>query len=145
MDVNSCLNRLISVKRRLAISVFLQIIILVLITMALGVLVYTGATGLMSNWFVNKQVMVSGAYSIGNNVYVSVRNSGNVPIVIDTVTIYATNGTSLGSSDSDQKLEPGKAYTFVIDVKGAVTVGDTIDVYIKLSDGEVTKVRLVLQ
>lgn len=132
-------------NKHVGVSVFLQIVILVLVTMALGVLIYTGATGLMSNWFVNKQVMVTGVYSIGNDVYISIRNAGNVPVNITLVTIYDVQGTLLGSYSPNNILNPGEGITIKINTTGAVNVGDTIDIYIELENGESTKIRSVLQ
>lgn len=132
-------------NRHVGVSVFLQIVILVLVTMALGVLIYTGATGLMSNWFVNKQVMVTGAYLIGSDVYISIRNAGNVPVNITLVTIYDVQGTMLGSCSPNNILNPGEGITIKVNTTGAVNVGDTIDIYIELENGESTKIRSVLQ
>jgi|Deesub1362B_J571_1020462.scaffolds.fasta_scaffold00004_367 hypothetical protein len=136
-------------NKRKGVSVFLQIVILVIIVLALGVMVYSGASGLMNNWFTNRQINVLGAFTIGSNIIVNAKNAGNIPVTIESIEILDMNGVIIANTSADLPLtlQPGDAakITLTIDPAATISQGDIVDIYIYIENGEIFKVRLSLQ
>lgn len=130
---------------RAGVSHFLQVVIMVALVSAVGVLMYSGAAGLLGNWGASSQVIASGAYLIGSDtVIVTLRNAGNSPTNITLIELYS--GESLiGTYNTPSSIYPGKSHSYSITINGTLVSGQLVDIVVKLSDGAIIKYRLPLQ
>lgn len=127
--------RLVDAVKREGVSYFLQMVILVGLVTVVGAMLYAGATGLFAGWTKNYQLSVTNAYLIGGKLYVALKNTGNVPIQIDAVTIYPYNGSSpLGTTSLNKYLNPGDLLNVEITVSG-LKPGQIVEILVTTKEG----------
>lgn len=131
---------------KMGVSHFLQVVIMVALVSAIGIMMYTGATGLFGAWAKSPQVIVSGAYLIGpSNTVVTVRNTGNAPANMVSLEIRDSGGNLLGSNTTAITIEPGKTVNVDVGVPANLTPGDMLDIIVSLDDGSLVKFTLPVQ
>jgi archaellum component FlaF (FlaF/FlaG flagellin family) len=119
---------------------------MVALVSAIGILMYSGATGLFTSWSRTSEVVVPGTYLIGNSIAVNVRNAGSTVVSIEGIDIYKTDGTLLVSSNTSIILDPGKTVTISSQVpQGSVIPGDVVDIVVRLGDGSTIKYTMPVQ
>lgn len=127
------------------VSHFLQVVIMVALVSAIGILMYSGATGLFTSWSRTSEVIVPGAYLIGNSVAVNVRNAGSTVVSISGIDLYS-GGSLLSSTNTSIFLDPGKTITVSLQVQaGSITPGDVVDIVVRLGDGSTIKYTMPVQ
>jgi len=130
---------------RAGVSHFLQVVIMVALVSAVGVLMYSGAAGLLGNWGASSQVIASGAYLISpSNVIITLKNTGNAPATVTSVEVYS-GGAQVGINSTALSIDPGRSQAYVVSASGTLVSGQLVDVVVRLSDGAVIKYRLPLQ
>ncbi len=130
---------------RAGVSHFLQVVIMVALVSAVGVLMYSGAAGLLGNWGASSQVIASGAYLLSSNdLIVTIKNTGNSPATVTALEVYAAGG-QIGSNTTSVTIEPGRSQSYHITTTSPLINGQLVDVVVRLSDGAVIKYRLPLQ
>lgn len=130
---------------RAGVSHFLQVVIMVALVSAVGVLMYSGAAGLLGNWGASSQVIASGAYLIdSSNVVITLKNTGNSPANITLIELYS-GGILMGTNNTVLMIDPGKSQSYSISTTGTLVTGQLVDVVVRLADGAVIKYRLPLQ
>ncbi len=130
---------------RPGVSHFLQVVIMVALVSAVGVLMYSGAAGLLGNWGTSSQVIASGAYLIGpSNIIITLKNAGNAPVNVSAVEVYS-GVSQVGVNNTMVRIEPGKSVAFKVTSSGQLVTGQLIDIVVRLADGSVIKYRLPMQ
>jgi len=118
---------------------------MVALVSAVGVLMYSGAAGLLGNWGTSSQVIASGAYLIGpSNLIITLKNAGNAPVNISSVEVYS-GVNQVGVNKTTILIDPGKSIAFQISANGQLITGQLIDIVVRLADGSVIKYRLPMQ
>lgn len=130
---------------RAGVSHFLQVVIMVALVSAVGVLMYSGAAGLLGNWGASNHVIASGAYLISSDkVIITLKNTGNSPANITLIELYSGQ-TLVGSNNTSLLIDPGKSQSYSFSTNGGMVPGQLVDIVVRLSDGAVIKYRLPLQ
>ena len=121
-------------------------VILVALVSAVGLIMYTGASSLLGNWSKSTQVVVSGAYLLGDNIIVvNLKNTGNTPALIDSMEVYDSYGTNLANILVNQTIDIGKTLALNVTLNSPLSPGDVISVVLYLGSGEVIKYTVPLQ
>ena len=131
-------------KRR-GISHFLQVVIMIALVSAVGLLLYSGVQGLLGPWTKSPQVLLTGAYKVGNTLYLSIKNTGNIPVNITSMTIYDESGNAIASINSPIALNPAEAKTVSVTPNAQLTLGDVVNILMNLSDGSVIKLKASIE
>lgn len=125
------------------LSYFIALVMAIIITIALGSILFASSTGLFGSWYANKQVQVTGVYKLSNGtVVVSIKNAGNVPVRTD-VSLQTSTGVSQ-SLGTGIPLRPGESVSVKRSITG-VEVGDFVEIILTLDDGSVRVFRTPVQ
>ena len=131
---------------RRGISHFLQVVIMVALVSAIGIMMYTGAIGLFGTWSKSYQIIVPGAYLLGpTNLAVGLKNTGNAPANIVSLSVTDGSGNTLGSNKTTITINPGKTVTVDVTVSSGLTSGDIVNIVVNLDDGSLVKFTVPLQ
>ncbi|RLG59018.1 hypothetical protein DRN86_04885 [Candidatus Geothermarchaeota archaeon] len=130
---------------RKGISYFLSLVMAVIITITLGTLIFASSTGLLGSWSTNRQIQIVGAYKVGNDLKISVKNVGNTHVsIIDIEVFDATNNMSVSILTPTLELDPGKAG--VVEAPNApVEIGDYLQITVTFKDGSLQVFRCPVQ
>ena len=127
------------------LSYFVALVMVVVMTIALGTLLFASSTNLLGSWYVNKQVQVTGAYKLGDNLNISVKNVGNAPVIIESISVRdATNDQTISISGTPVSLDPGEATTLAGQATN-VNVGDFLEIALTIDDGSLRVFKTPVQ
>jgi len=130
---------------RSGVSHFLQVIIMVALVATLGLMMYSGALQLFSGWGTYRNVIIRGAYKIGDNLTLVLSNTGSSLLEIKGIDIYKPSASLIDSWEGLIKLQPGESYKINIENIKNVNPGDDVEIVITLSDETVFKYRVTVQ